>query len=112
MNTSSKIYVAGHRGLVGSAIVKELQQKGYANILTRTREELDLLDAQKVHHFFETEKPEYVFLSKSDLVTPAELKKKLAALKKLNRKTIAVSIHDEASIKEVQKILNKIQSDK
>ena len=63
MNTESKIYVAGHRGLVGSAILKNLQQKGYCNILTRTHTELDLTDQQAVAAFFKAEKPEFVFLA-------------------------------------------------
>lgn len=63
MNKDSKIYVAGHRGLVGSAIVKNLQEKGYTNIVHRTHKELDLTDAQAVQIFFEQEKPEYVFLA-------------------------------------------------
>ena len=63
MQKDSKIYVAGHRGLVGSAIVKNLQQKGYTNIITRTHSELDLIDQQAVGEFFQTEKPEYVILA-------------------------------------------------
>lgn len=63
MNKDSKIFVAGHRGLVGSAIVKNLQQKGYTNILTRTHAELDLCDQNAVAAFFLQEKPEYVFLA-------------------------------------------------
>ncbi|MFA6463628.1 MAG: GDP-L-fucose synthase [Candidatus Paceibacterota bacterium] len=63
MKKDSLIYVAGHNGLVGSAIVRELNKKGYKNILTRTRQELDLLDSSAVKNFFEKEKPEYVFLS-------------------------------------------------
>lgn len=63
MNKDSKIYVAGHRGLVGSAIVRNLQQKGYSNIVGRTHSELDLTDAKAVNAFFEAEKPEYVFLA-------------------------------------------------
>lgn len=63
MNKDSKIYVAGHRGLVGSAIVKNLQEKGYTNIVHRTHKELDLTDAQAVQKFFEQEKPKYVFLA-------------------------------------------------
>jgi len=63
MNTSSKIYVAGHRGLVGSAIVKCLKSKGYDNIITRTHRELDLTDQNSVETFFRKEKPEYVFLA-------------------------------------------------
>lgn len=63
MLKSSKIYVAGHRGMVGSAIVRELKKQGYENIITRTHGELDLTDQVAVNHFFETEKPEYVFLA-------------------------------------------------
>ncbi len=61
MNKDSKIFVAGHRGLVGSAIVRKLQADGYTNVITRTRQELDLLDANAVTSFFKKEKPEYVF---------------------------------------------------
>lgn len=61
MNKESKIYVAGHRGLVGSAIVKRLQEKGYSNIVTRTRGELDLTDQVATADFFKLEQPEYVF---------------------------------------------------
>ena len=63
MQKDSKIYVAGHRGLVGSAIVKNLQQKGYTNLLVRTHKELELTNQQAVAEFFEKEKPEYVFLA-------------------------------------------------
>ena len=63
MEKSSKIYVAGHRGMVGSAIVRELQRQGYTNIITRTHSELDLCRQEQVEHFFATEKPEYVFLA-------------------------------------------------
>jgi GDP-L-fucose synthase len=59
----SKIYVAGHRGMVGSAIVRVLQAKGYRNIITRTRSELDLLDQRGVHEFLNSEKPDYVFIA-------------------------------------------------
>lgn len=61
MNTNSKIYVSGHLGLVGSAIVRELEKGGYTNILKRARKELDLLNQTNVRDFFETERPEYVF---------------------------------------------------
>lgn len=61
--TSSRIFVAGHRGLVGSAITRHLQSSGYSNLLLRTRAELDLRDSQGVHAFFAKEKPEYVFLA-------------------------------------------------
>lgn len=62
MELDSKIYVAGHRGMVGSAIVRELQRQGYTNIITRTHKELDLINQKAVNQFFEEEKPEYVFL--------------------------------------------------
>lgn len=61
MEKKSKIFVAGHRGLVGSAIVETLKERGYTNILTKTRQELDLLNQKDVEEFFENEKPEYVF---------------------------------------------------
>lgn len=63
MKKDSKIYVAGHRGMVGSAIVRELQRQGYTNIITRTHSELDLCRQEQVEEFFATEKPEYVFLA-------------------------------------------------
>ncbi len=63
MKKNSKIYIAGHRGLVGSAIVKNLEAKGYTNLITRTHKELDLLDQEAVKDFFESEKPEYVVLA-------------------------------------------------
>jgi GDP-L-fucose synthase len=63
MDLNSKIYVAGHRGMVGSAIVKNLEDKGFANIVTRTSTELNLINQQQVTAFFESEKPEYVFLA-------------------------------------------------
>lgn len=63
MEKNAKIYVSGHRGLVGSAIVRNLQAKGYSNIITRTSEELDLTNQAATLAFFEAEKPEYVFLA-------------------------------------------------
>ena len=63
MNKKSKIYIAGHRGLVGSAILSNLKSKGYNNLLTRTSSELDLRNQAAVESFFEEEKPEYVFLA-------------------------------------------------
>jgi len=63
VNKDSKIYVAGHRGLVGSAIVNNLKAKGYTNVIGKTHAELDLLDQNAVMAFFESEKPEYVFLA-------------------------------------------------
>ena len=63
MNKNARIYVAGHRGLVGSAIWNNLQQKGYTHLIGRTHQELDLLDAVAVREFFDKEQPEYVFLA-------------------------------------------------
>ena len=63
MEKNSKIYVAGHRGMVGSAIVRELQKQGYTNIIVRTHKELDLCRQAAVEEFFAQEKPEYVFLA-------------------------------------------------
>ena len=63
MDKKSKIYVAGHRGLVGSAIVRKLQENGYNNITGKTHSELDLTDSYQVEEFFKNEKPEYVFLA-------------------------------------------------
>ena len=79
MNKSDKIYVAGHRGLVGSAIVRNLQAKGYTNIIGRTHKELDLTNQQAVRDFFEQEKPDVVVLAAAKVgginannTTPAE----------------------------------------
>jgi len=63
MDKNSKIYVAGHRGMVGSAIVRELIKQGYTNIITRTHNDLDLVCQQAVNNFFAAERPEYVFLA-------------------------------------------------
>jgi len=63
MQLNSKIYVAGHRGMVGSAIVKDLENKGFTNIIKRTSSELNLINQKAVADFFEKEKPEYVFLA-------------------------------------------------
>jgi GDP-L-fucose synthase len=63
MNNSSLIYIAGHRGMVGSAIVRKLQQEGYENLLVRTSSELDLRNQESVDAFFKSYKPEYVFLA-------------------------------------------------
>lgn len=61
MNKNSKIYVAGHRGMVGSAIYRKLQKEGYLNLITRTSSALDLRDSVAVAAFFKEEKPEFVF---------------------------------------------------
>ena len=63
MNLDSKIYIAGHRGMVGSAIFRALKAKGFQNIIFRTSSELDLRNQQAVADFFASEKPEYVFLA-------------------------------------------------
>jgi len=63
MEKSSKIFVAGHRGLVGSAIVRKLQKEGYTNLILKGREEVDLTRQEEVEKFFEKERPEYVFLA-------------------------------------------------
>jgi GDP-L-fucose synthase len=63
MNKDSKIYLAGHTGLVGSAIYRKLKNEGYTNIVTRTHKELDLTNQQQTQEFFQKEKPEYVFLA-------------------------------------------------
>ena len=63
MEKNAKIYIAGHRGLVGSAIWKNLQDKGYTNLIGRTHKELDLLDGMAVRKFFDEEQPEYVFIA-------------------------------------------------
>ncbi len=63
MEKKSKIYIAGHRGMVGSAILRKLEANGHTNIITRTSSELDLRNQQAVQVFFETEKPDYIFLA-------------------------------------------------
>lgn len=63
MNKNAKIFVAGHRGMVGSAIVRRLQAKGYTQVITRGRSELDLLNQQAVQAFMQAEKPEYIFIA-------------------------------------------------
>lgn len=63
MNKQDKIYIAGHRGMVGSALVRRLQTEGYSNIVTRTSSELDLTNQQAVNEFFASEKPDHVFLA-------------------------------------------------
>ncbi|MDD4562069.1 MAG: NAD-dependent epimerase/dehydratase family protein, partial [Syntrophomonadaceae bacterium] len=63
MNKKARIYVAGHQGLVGSAILRQLQAQGYQNIIVVPREELDLLEQEAVYRLFAREEPEYVFLA-------------------------------------------------
>ena len=63
MQTTLKIYVAGHRGMVGSAIVRALKAQGHTNFVTRTHADLDLTNQAAVRHFFEQEKPDHVYLA-------------------------------------------------
>ncbi len=63
MNITDKIYVAGHRGMVGSSIVRKLNRSGFSNIVTKASSEVDLRNQQDVNVFFENEKPDYVFLA-------------------------------------------------
>ena len=63
LSKHAKIYVAGHNGMVGSAIVRDLQAKGYTNMVTRSRSELNLLDQAAVHQFLKTEQPDYIFMA-------------------------------------------------
>jgi GDP-L-fucose synthase len=63
MERSAKVFVAGHRGMVGSAIVRRLRAGGFGNVVTRTRAELDLLDQRAVHDFLATERPDYIFVA-------------------------------------------------
>src|SRR6266700_6711946 len=63
MNSQDKIYIAGHRGMVGSAIKRKLESEGFGNLVYKSSDELDLRDQQDVHDFFEKEKPAYVFLA-------------------------------------------------
>ncbi|EAK7733390.1 TPA: GDP-L-fucose synthase [Campylobacter coli] len=63
MNKNSRIYIAGHKGTAGSALLESLKKRGYTNLILRTRQELDLLNQQKVIEFFKNEQPEYVFLA-------------------------------------------------
>ena len=63
METDSKIYIAGHTGLVGSSIKRNLEKKGFSNLVYRTHAELELINQKEVLEFFENEKPEYVFLA-------------------------------------------------
>src|SRR5436190_22584605 len=62
MESTARIFVAGHRGLVGSAVVRHLRASGYENLLTATREQLDLRDQAAVNYWFRANRPEYVFL--------------------------------------------------
>ena len=63
MNLNDKIYIAGHRGLVGSAIVRQLESRGFTNLLMRTHKELDLTNQTQVQNFFQQEEPDYAILA-------------------------------------------------
>ena len=63
MNKTDKIYVAGHNGMVGSAIVRRLREKGFIKIITRSSSELDLTNQKNVHNFFQDESPDYVVIA-------------------------------------------------
>jgi GDP-L-fucose synthase len=63
MEKEAKIYIAGHKGLVGSALVRKLEKDGYSNIITKNHSQLDLIDQKAVEQFFNEEKPDYVFLA-------------------------------------------------
>ena len=63
MEKNSKIFVAGHNGLVGSAIIRKLKEEGYTNLILRSKSELDLRDQRAVKNFFSTERPDFVFLA-------------------------------------------------
>ena len=73
MDKNAKIYVAGHRGMVGSAIVRELERQGYHNLVLRTHKALDLTRQDQVEAFFAAEKPEYVFLAAAKVVDEREV---------------------------------------
>ena len=68
MDKDSKIYIAGHRGLVGSAIERRLRKEGYNNLVLKTSSELNLINQKETEDFFNTEKPEYVFLDRKSVV--------------------------------------------
>jgi GDP-L-fucose synthase len=74
MHKPSKIYLAGHTGMVGSAILKKLQKEGYANLVLRTSKELDLRNQRAVNDFFEAEKPEIVIIAARKLMVIYNLK--------------------------------------
>lgn len=104
MNPNAKIFVAGHQGLVGSAIIRTLQKQNYTNLITRTRQELDLLDNAAVKTFFTKEKPKYVFLAAAKVggimansTYPAEFI--------YSNLTIQTNVIDAAYREEVKKLL-------
>ena len=104
MKKNSKIFIAGHRGLVGSAIVRALQKKGFTNLVIKTRQELDLLDQHAVREFFEREKPEYVFLAAAK-VGGIMANKTMPADFIYNNLTIQTNIIHNAYVHKVKKLL-------
>jgi len=104
MRKDSKIFVAGHRGLVGSAIVRKLKNQGYTNIITKTRLELDLRDQSGVNTFFANEKPHYVFLAAAK-VGGISFNKEYPADFVRDNLQIQTNVIDAAYINECQKLL-------
>ncbi len=104
MKKDSKIYVAGHTGLVGSSIVRELKRQGYSNLLLKTRAELDLFDQIKVREFFEKEKPEYVFLAAAK-VGGIGANKEQPATYMLENLMIEINVLNAARLSSVIKLL-------
>jgi len=105
MNKNAKIYVAGHRGMVGSAIVRALQRQGYTNLLLRSREQLDLTRQEEVERFFEEERPQYVFLSAAK-VGGIEANRSYPAEFYYRNTMIAVNVINAAYQSGVEKLLN------
>jgi GDP-L-fucose synthase len=104
MKKDSKIFVAGHMGLVGSAITRNLEAQGYKNLVLRTKEELDLMDHDAVSGFFEKEKPEYVFLAAA-LVGGIKANEDFPADFILNNLTIQNNVISESYKNKVKKLL-------
>ena len=104
MKKNSKIFIAGHRGLVGSAIVRVLQKNGFSNLILKTHQELDLLDQHAVREFFEREKPEYVFLAAAK-VGGIMANKTMPADFIYNNLTIQTNIIHNAYVHKVKKLL-------
>ena len=104
MNKDSKIYVAGHRGLVGSAITRALKDQGYNNLISKTRKKLDLTDQRAVSSFFTKEKPEYVFLAAA-IVGGIKANEDYPADFILNNLTIQNNVISESHNNKVKKLL-------
>lgn len=104
MNKNAKIYVAGHMGMVGSAIVRELKQQGYCNLLFRTHQELDLSCRESVFSFFNVERPEYVFLAAA-LVGGIRANSQYPADFLIQNLCIQNNVLEASRIYEVQKLL-------